>query len=224
MGTGTETEGTTPDVFVSYTRAEEADARRLIAALEQAGFSVWWDGMLQAGTVFTRTTEQALDQAKAVVVLWSAKSVHSNWVRDEAQAGRETGRLVPVSFDGTLPPLGFRQFQSVDLSRWTGKPDAPEFRNVRDSIARLAGGGAAVDSVPPASFYRSASAASSGTTRRWMLAVATVLLAIAGLYLAWNRLAVTPEDENSIAILRFANLSGEEEQAYFSTGLSEEMR
>lgn len=223
MGTGTEPGGTTPDVFVSYTRAEEADARRLIAVLEQSGFSVWWDGMLQAGTVFTRTTEQALDQAKAVLVLWSAKSVQSNWVRDEAQAGRETGRLVPVSFDGTLPPLGFRQFQSVDLSRWSGKQDAPEFRSVLDAVSRLVGEDRKAAASAP-SIYRSASLPQAGIARRWLAAAAAVILALVGLYFAWDRFAATAEAENSIAILQFANLSGEAEQAYFSTGLSEEMR
>ena len=51
-------------------------------------------------------------------MLWSAQSVQSAWVRDEAAAGRDSGRLVPVMIDETDPPLGFRQFQSIDLSRW----------------------------------------------------------------------------------------------------------
>ena len=48
---------------------------------------------------------------------WSQASVTSDWVLDEASQGREMRKLVPVSFDGTLPPISFRQYLSVDLLR-----------------------------------------------------------------------------------------------------------
>ena len=39
---------------------------------------------------------QALQNADAVVVLWSEASIQSAWVQDEAAEGRDSGRLVPV--------------------------------------------------------------------------------------------------------------------------------
>ena len=48
-------------------------------------------------------------------MLWSAQSIGSDWVRDEAAAGRDSARLVPVLIDRVDPPLGFRQYQSVSL-------------------------------------------------------------------------------------------------------------
>ena len=57
--------------------------------------------------------------------------------RDEAAAGRDTGRLVPVTLDGTAAPLGFRQFQTIDLSHWKGRSNAPE---LSENTKRQAGG------------------------------------------------------------------------------------
>ena len=56
-----------------------------------------------------------LEAADAVVVLWSEDSVQSHWVLDEATIGRDRGCLIPVRFDDTMPPLGFRQLQVLDL-------------------------------------------------------------------------------------------------------------
>ena len=125
-------------VFVSYSRADQKRAMPVIGALEQAGFRVWWDGLLEGGDNFLPTTDAALEGADAVVVLWSKVSVDSHWVRDEATSGRDRHCLVPLSLDGVQPPLGFRQFQVIDLSKWNGKPDTPEMaRLVRGLVLEL---------------------------------------------------------------------------------------
>jgi tetratricopeptide (TPR) repeat protein len=79
--------------------------------------------------------EEALKAADAVVVLWSKHSIESAWVKDEAAVGRDSGRLVPITIDGTEPPLGFRQFQTIDMSGWNGRRAAPELLRAIDSIA-----------------------------------------------------------------------------------------
>lgn len=226
MDGGSETDTQPPDVFVSYSRTDEAAARRIITFLENEGLRVWWDGMLGAGEVYIRTTEQALEQASAVLVLWSARSADSNWVRDEAQSGRETDRLVPVSIDGTQPPLGFRQFQSVDLSDWDGDPQAPQIRNVRDSIARRIE--RPVQPVEPLDMAPMPLLDAAPSTRQggrivWGALAIAVALVVGVLGWAW----LVPgegEEASSIAILPFDNLSEDPDQDYFSTGLAEEMR
>jgi len=105
-------------VFLSYAREDERRASQLAQALERAGHDVWWDRELTSGTRYSEKIEQALGDAHAVVVLWSASSVASPWVRDEAAAGRDDSKLVPASLDGTDPPLGFRQYHTTNLSRW----------------------------------------------------------------------------------------------------------
>lgn len=112
-------------VFLSYDRDDAAKARAIAGALEQARHTVWWDFHIKGGAEYSKEIEQALAQADAVVVLWSKQAVESGWVRDEAAMGRDRGRLVPVRLDEARPPLGFRQYQSIDLSAWNGRTRPP---------------------------------------------------------------------------------------------------
>ena len=121
-------------IFLSYDREDAARARQIAIALEKAGHSVWWDRHITGGAQYAMEIDRALKAANAVVVLWSERSVESAWVRDEAAAGRDAGRLVPVSLDRTPPPLGFRQFQNIDLSGWKGRGRPPGLRDLLKAI------------------------------------------------------------------------------------------
>ena len=109
------------DVFLSYARGDRAVAERLAHAVEKAGLSVWWDRHIKGGAEFSRDIEVELDSASKVLVLWSREAVLSRWVRDEASVAADSGRLVSATIDGTPPPLGFRQFQTIDLTKGAGK-------------------------------------------------------------------------------------------------------
>lgn len=102
-------------VFLSYGHPDRERAKAVAEALGRAGHEVWWDRQIKGGSQFSKEIEAALDRADAIVVLWSANSVDSTWVRDEAAVGRDTGRLVPARIDASPPPLGFRQFHTIDL-------------------------------------------------------------------------------------------------------------
>jgi hypothetical protein len=127
-------------VFLSYDRDDSNRARHFARVLEAAGHTVWWDLHVRGGAQFSKVIEEALKAADAVVVLWSKNSVESAWVRDEAAAGRDTGRLVPVTIDGTEGPLGFRQFQTIDLSRWHGRGTPAQLRALLADVESLAAG------------------------------------------------------------------------------------
>lgn len=205
-------------VFLSYTRADQPRAKQVIALLEQNGLKVWWDGLLEGGESFLPTTEAALEGADCVVVLWSKLSVASHWVRDEAQRGRERGCLVPLGLDGTDPPLGFRQFQVIDVSRWNGKGDgAPADHIVRAVLARTSGEASGLPRpLPPGSAHLS---------RRILIGGGLGIAGAAGLG-AWKLgfFGKPGLGSNSIAVMPFKNLSAGNEQAWFSDGLSNELR
>ena len=125
-------------VFLSYDREDADKARAIATALEKAGHEVWWDLHVRGGAQFATVIEEALKAAHAVVVLWSVRSVESAWVRDEAAAGRDSGRLIPVALDGAGSPIGFRQFQTIDLSGRKGRRWSQHFDELLNAIRDLA--------------------------------------------------------------------------------------
>ena len=126
-------------IFLSYARDDVEAAKQLAGCISDAGHDVWWDRHLHGGSRFATEIDKALKDAQAVVVLWSPTSIDSAWVQDEAAEGRDSGRLVPVSLSSAKPPLGFRQFQTIELGAWDGsrKPDAID--DLLEAIARTCG-------------------------------------------------------------------------------------
>lgn len=202
-----------PHVFISYARADEKRVRPVVAAIEAAGFVVWWDTMLQGGQQFSGRIAAALDAAFAVVVLWSETAVGSNWVQDEAQAGAARGRLVPVSIDGVQPPLGFRQFHTIDLNK---SRDA----GLAQIVAALT-----VLGGRPTGPTRTVVAPPPRIGRRGVIVGAGVV-ALGGGVAAWRFLGspAAAANAHSVAVLTFENMSGDPAKAYFADGITAEIR
>lgn len=209
------------DIFLSYARADRARVAKLAEALQAAGFSLWWDSAIVAGASFAADIERELDAADVVVVAWSATSVKSDWVRDEANAGRDRKRLVPVQLDATPPPLGFRQLQAIHLSDWQGSAGDPRFVALVGAIRTLAGSNMANPAAPPPP-----TPASPGPSRRLLIGAGAGVAALAaGGFGAWKAFGGKADDGTaSVVVLPFANLSGDPGQAFFSDGIAEELR
>ena len=127
-------------LFLSYSREDARRVEPLAAALEGLGHTVWWDRRLSGGQEFVHAIEHALETADVVIACWTARSVRSAWVRDEAGSGRDRGRLVPVTLDGSQPPLGFRQYHTIDLSLWSRRPKSSSLEPLNLAIAERASG------------------------------------------------------------------------------------
>jgi hypothetical protein len=140
------------DIFISYSSADRAKAQQLAEALQTRGWSVWWDRNIPTGRAFDQVIEEALDQSRCVVVLWSTSSVKSNWVKDEASEGVRRNVLVPVCIDNVNIPLGFRRIQTANMSGWQGSPTDAVFERLVTDISSLLGIPSAVpekSSLPP---------------------------------------------------------------------------
>jgi TolB-like protein/tetratricopeptide (TPR) repeat protein len=206
-------------IFFSYSREDRARAVPIIRLIEEAGFAIWWDGLLEGGERFSRTTEEALDRALAVVVLWSKTSINSHWVQDEATRGRDRQILVPISLDGSLPPLGFGQFQAIDLSRSKMASNDPAIQQLVRALAMLHG----TDSPKPAGPYPKPKAPVS---RRLVIGGSTAALLLGGGAAAWyaGLFGGNGGNANRIAILPFNNIGGDPKQSYIAEGLANEIR
>ena len=80
------------DIFISYSRKDDAMVSTLARTLEELGYSVWWDvDGLHGGQSFVKVIEQKLNEAKCAIVVWSPDSVGSNWVHCEATLADSRG-------------------------------------------------------------------------------------------------------------------------------------
>ena len=206
------------DVFVSYKAEDRKRVRPLVEALEADGYSVWWDEQIGGGAQWRHMIEAELNAAKCVIVAWSKRSVgtEGTFVQDEATRAQVRHVYIPVLIDKVHLPLGFGEMQALPLSAWKGDRSDPHYQAILSAVTRLAGesaGGARPHSSGPA------------LSRRGVLAgggVAAVAIAGAG---GWMFLKPASASANgSIAVLPFANLSGDPAQAYFSDGIAEELR
>lgn len=217
-------------VFLSYCRADSEAARRIVTALEARGVKVWWDQHLSSGAVFSQAIEQALRSSRKVLVLWSSESVRSDWVRDEAALARDLGLLSPVVLDATKPPLGFGQYHTVDLSRWSGQADSAEFDSLMATLGQGAPASATIQT--PQAGTKARLTDTMGElglfVRRRRLLVGGGLAAVAGvggvsLMGGFGKGLFSAPAATSVAVLPFENLSGDPSMGYICDGLGEEL-
>jgi TolB-like protein/Tfp pilus assembly protein PilF len=138
------------DVFLSYSHDDAEIARRFAKAFEAEGLTVWWDASLRSGETFDEVIEAALRAARAVVVLWSPRSVASRWVRAEATLADRNRTLAPAMIAPCERPIMFELTHTAELSGWTGDRDDPEWRDLLNDVQRLVDGGPARSSPAPA--------------------------------------------------------------------------
>lgn len=137
------------DVFISYRKADRARAEALAKALKIENLDVWWDTALETGQTFDEKIQAALEQCKAVIVIWSKESVKSDWVRAESSIGRERSILVPVMIQPVNIPVPFNLLHTADLISWHGDRAHSGYRDVVKQVKTLAGKSHVAPLKPP---------------------------------------------------------------------------
>ena len=146
------------DVFISYAREDRARADQIARGLAAMGLQVFWDSDIPPGKTWADYIEEKLSQCKAMVVLWSAESTKSQWVREEARMGRDKGVLIPVMIDGSPAPFGFGEVQAANLSAWRGEANNPDWVRFCNAVNTAVNGpGAVLRQAPHAPVMNAAS-------------------------------------------------------------------
>ena len=183
------------DIFLSYNREDAATAKRFADGFAAEGLSVWWDIALRSGEAYDEVTEAALRGAKAVVVLWSPRSVVSRWVRAEATIADRCKTLVPVMIEPCERPIMFELTQTAELGHWTGDAMDKAWQALVGDVRGFVGRGAGLTPVPAAA--RAPAAPPVARDQQGKLA--------------------------SIAVLPFRNRSGRAEDDVFALGMAEDL-
>ena len=205
------------DVFISYKAEDRRRIQPLVHALQADGYSLWWDQHIGTGDEWRQTIERQLDLAKCVIVAWSKHSIgpEGHFVRDEASRAQRRHVYVPVLIDPVEPPLGFGESQATALRGWRGNRSDARYQAILAAVQRIAGEGGAT----------SATVSKQGIDRRAALVGGAVVAATVAGVGAWALLKPdSAARSDSIAVLPFANLSGDPAQSYFADGIAGEIR
>jgi TolB-like protein len=232
-----------PDIFLSYSRDDQATARRFAEGFEREGFSVWWDAALNAGEAYDEVTEKALIEAKAVVVLWSKRSVASRWVRAEATQANENKALVPVMIEPCKRPIMFELTQTADLSHWKGDRSDKAWQSYVAAVRLFVERGGPTRelpqppiSVPPGRRFGARSLAIVAVAvlvvgaALWAVlrkhgepAAAQVVTGSDATSVTVGSASVAAAPRTAIAVMPFENLTGEASKDYLGDGMAEEL-
>lgn len=105
-----------------------------VALRAELGCEVWWDQDLQTGGQWSQDIDAALSSAACIVVLWSKRSVQSQWVQQEAAVAKALGILAPAQVDDCVIPSPYAGIQAARLINWQGNEKDAEFAKLASRV------------------------------------------------------------------------------------------
>jgi adenylate cyclase len=190
-------------VFVSYSREDQDRVFELTAQLRAAGVSLWIDqGAIDAASLWSEQIVNALESAKALLLIVTPSSVQSDNVAKEVMLVSERkGHILPVHLEPTvIPPTLKYQLAGIQHIEYFKAAEAgASVRAILRSLERL---GVAIS--PPQAPRPAAAAAPQPAP-------------------AAPARPIAAAERGALAVVPFDNISPDQETDYFSDGLTEEL-
>ncbi len=163
------------DIFISYSRDDKPWVSKLAKALQEEGYSVWWDPEIMPGQDFEQVIQEALENTKCVLTIWSPSSVKSQWVRSETSKALELNKLIPIQYLESKLPMPFDRIHTADLQGWKGKTDDHRYQRLLGAIQTY------TDKKPPIDFPQK-----KPKRKIWLFSFGLILLLSMGAYYFWQ--------------------------------------
>jgi TolB-like protein len=229
-------------VFLSYASQDAEAAQRICDALRAAGVEVWLDKSdLRGGDAWDRSIRQQIHDCALFVPIISQHTHErlEGYFRREWKLAVDRTHdmaeikafLVPVVIDSTTEqdPAIPEKFRELHWTRLPGGETTPAFV---ERIKRLLSSELSpLSAVPSTAPVMREPVRASWRSKPVLLAIAALVAAVG--YLFADRFWISKHETSalvafappphSVAVLAFANLSGDKEQEYFSDGLTEEL-
>lgn len=126
-------------VFISFKtdKKERSTALQLKNNLNKSGFKVWWQEEIQCGQEWHGAIDKAIEEAGAILVLWSSKSMVSTWVKHEASQAIVKQVYTPARIEVMEIDSPYNRIQAIDLIDWNGDPNHPGYQNLVKRLKKL---------------------------------------------------------------------------------------
>jgi hypothetical protein len=125
--------------MISYCHKDGPFAGRLADALRANNCKIWFDDGIRVGDKFPHLIHNKINDAAAVLVVWSNSACASDWVRAEVLQAFDLGKpLIPVIKEPCAPlPVPFNLYQRIDLSNWTFEPSSSQIQKIVAALPTL---------------------------------------------------------------------------------------
>jgi adenylate cyclase len=229
--------------FISYASQDKAVADAVCLALENAGVACWIAPRnVVPGESYAGAIVRAIDDTKLIVLILSEHGASSQHVlREVERASSKRHPVITFRIDSAPMPAEFEYF--LNTSQWldaSGMGVERALPRLVDAVQRVVAspGNAGTAQGPTASPSRQNPVFNPAWRRpRFLVLALVVLVALGSAYFAVDKLwpvkrspsdqpttaAVGVNNEKSIAVLPFTDMSEKHDQEYFGDGMAEEI-
>ena len=125
------------EVMISYCHANSEYARWLFDVLGNNGCPAWYDKSLRGSDDVANTINSIIEDAPAVVVVWSKEAANSDYVKAEALLAFDQGKLILVRCDDHKVGVPFNGRKYLDLVGWRGDPNDPRLADLLAAVGKF---------------------------------------------------------------------------------------